>query len=56
MVCILDKQFKMMRVVILSIIMLITSCSTAPAKGCGYYRSQQKKITKYHRHHKHHSR
>jgi hypothetical protein len=46
----------MIKVILITIIMLMTSCSTAPAKGCGYYRSQQKKLMKYHRHHKHHSR
>ena len=45
-----------MRILILSIMMLITSCATAPAKGCGYARSQQKKLNKYHRQHRHHSK
>ena len=47
----------MLRVIFLSMIMVMTSCATTvPSKGCGYARSQQKKLAKYHRHHKHHSR
>ncbi len=45
-----------MKATILSIILLITSCSTAPSKGCGYARSQEKKLRKYHKHHRHHSK
>ncbi len=37
------------------IAMLMTGCvTTVPASGCGYARSQQKNLKKYHRQHKHH--
>jgi len=32
-------------------ILLIVGCSTTPSKGCGYFKSQQKKIKKYNKKH-----
>lgn len=42
-----------MKAMILVIAILLAGCAAAPVKGCGYARSQQKKLDRYHRHHRH---
>ena len=45
-----------MKMLLLCITILLAGCAAAPAKGCGYARSQEKNLRKYHRQHKHHSK
>lgn len=42
-----------MKALILAIAILFAGCAQAPVKGCGYARSQQKKLDRYHKHHRH---